>query len=276
MGFDLVTPCYAHHRFEGLLNTSIISPLHQALYGQQVQNPLGPDVGFSQRALQYLMGSAKAKSLDHSVISLAPAAMGAGLKICQAHVGTRQYPPTDWSNISSLLSQILDPIFTGIEGDAAVWQRIRGSRPVPGFGEPAVVSPDGADSVDVTRLLESFHLGIRDLRDIWGLVLPPSTLLELAKLSRLPQEQFHMPDQLWSRIVYDFALGHRLRTISRDHLLRAMTPLYLGWVASYALQLGPDGPAESVQQVAVRLAEAFENAKPYFVSRWRWPDRFNP
>ena len=24
------------------------------------------------------------------------------------------------------------------------------------------------------------------------------------------------------------------------------------------------------------LAPAFEGVKPYFVSRWRWPDRFNP
>jgi hypothetical protein len=97
----------------------------------------------------------------------------------------------------------------------------------------------------------------------------------LAKLSRLPQDQFRMPDELWARIVYDFALGHRLRTISRDHLLRAMTPLYLGWVASYALQLGPHGTAEA-GRLAGRLAAAFESAKPYLVSRWRWPDRFTP
>jgi len=25
-----------------------------------------------------------------------------------------------------------------------------------------------------------------------------------------------------------------------------------------------------------RLCTAFENGKPYLLSRWRWPDRFNP
>ena len=84
-----------------------------------------------------------------------------------------------------------------------------------------------------------------------------------------------MPDDLWVRIVYDFALGHRLRTISRDHLLRSITPLYLGWIASYALEMETAGPAEIEARIE-RLARAYEASKPYLVSRWRWPDRFNP
>jgi hypothetical protein len=83
-----------------------------------------------------------------------------------------------------------------------------------------------------------------------------------------------MPDDLWARIVYDFALAHRLRTVNPDHLLGSMTPLYLAWVSSYAREMESGGSAG--EQRIERLALAFEAAKPYFVSRWRWPDRFNP
>jgi hypothetical protein len=123
--------------------------------------------------------------------------------------------------------------------------------------------------------VETFQLGNRELQEIWGPVLPPSTLLELRKLSRLQPEQFHMPDELWVRIVYDFALAHRLRTISRDHLLRSMTPLYLAWVASYAHDLQTSA-AVSPERRLERLSLAYEGDKSYLVSRWRWPDRFNP
>jgi len=82
-----------------------------------------------------------------------------------------------------------------------------------------------------------------------------------------------MPDELWARIIYDFALGYHLRAITQDHLVRAMTPLYLAWVASYALQ--PEGAAAAEARLE-HLAVAYEMAKPYFLSRWRWPDRFNP
>ena len=106
------------------------------------------------------------------------------------------------------------------------------------------------------------------------MVLPASTLFELRKLSRLPLDQFRMPDDLWVKIVYDFAIAHRLRTISRDHLLRSMTPLYAGWAASYALELLLS--ASSPERRLERLSLAFEAGKPHLVSRWRWPDRFNP
>jgi hypothetical protein len=161
-----------------------------------------------------------------------------------------------------------------MERNAACWQRIRGSVPVPAIGDPVFVSED-TGNVDISRMVESFQLGNRELQEIWGLVLPPATLFELRKLLRSSLEQFHMPDELWVRIVYDFALAHRLRTISRDHLLKSMTPLYLGWVASYARELQTLG-SSALEQRLERLSLAYEGGKPYLVSRWRWPDRFSP
>jgi hypothetical protein len=177
-------------------------------------------------------------------------------------------------NVSSLISEVLSPIFLDMERNAACWQRLRASLPVPVLGDPIFVSED-AGTVDISRMVESFHLGNRDLQEIWGLVLPPSSLIELRKLSRLPLDQFHMPDELWIRIVFDFALAHRLRTINRDHLLQSMTPLYMAWVASYAHDLEAAGAA-AVDQRLERVSVAYESGKPYLVSRWRWPDRFNP
>jgi hypothetical protein len=161
-----------------------------------------------------------------------------------------------------------------MEERAVHWQSIRGSKPLPGFGLPDAPSPD-TGTVDVHGMLESFQFGTQNLQDIWGLVLPPTTLLELRRLARLPQDQFRLPDPLWVRIVYDFALGHRLRTISRDHLLRSMTPLYLGWIASYSLEMQTAELAEVDSRIE-RLSKAYEDNKSYLVSRWRWPDRFNP
>jgi hypothetical protein len=210
----------------------------------------------------------------HPLTSLAPAALCDNLQICEVHVGARVYPPTDWMNISSLVAQVLGPIFLDMERNAACWQKMRTSVPVSSFGEPVLVSQD-TGTVDVTRMVESFQLGIRDLQEIWGLVLPPSTLFELRKLSRMSLEQFRMPDELWVRIVYDFALAHRLRTINRDHLLKSVTPLYLAWVASYAHDV-ETAVAAALEQRLEQLCCAYESGKAYLVSRWRWPDRFNP
>ena len=210
----------------------------------------------------------------HPLASLAPVAVCDNLQICQVHVGARVYPPTDWTNMSSLMAQVLGPIFLEMDRSAACWQRARGSVSVPVRGEYQSPSQE-TGTLDLNRMVETFRLGVRDLQEIWSLVLPPATLFEIRKVSRSTAEQVNMPDELWARIVYDFALAHRLRTINRDHLLRSMTPLYLAWVVSYARELETAG-ATSVEQRIERLALAYEAAKPYLISRWRWPDRFNP
>src|SRR6202044_1309229 len=174
------------------------------------------------------------------------------------------------------LQRIVAPLFADVERDASLWQRVRGSHSAMESGaEPMWDEMPAATSPDPRPMVEAFQLGQRNLQEVWSLVLPPVTLLELKKLSRVSVDRFHMPDELWVRIVYDFALAHRLRTLSRTHLLGALTPLYLGWVASYALEGGSASPAETEQRLE-KLARAYEDGKPYLLSRWRWPDRFNP
>ena len=276
--FDLVVPSYGHQKFQGLLNSSIISPLIRSLYGKRIQNPLGPDLGVSQNLFQKMLAVSRTTRNgavnSHPLASLTSTAVCDNLRVGQVHVGPRVYPPADWTNVSSILVQALGPVFLEMERRAACWQRVRSSTSIPSVGRAIPQSTEDV-APDTSHMIESFQLGVRDLQEIWGLVLPPATLLELRKLSRLAAEQFRMADELWARIVYDFALAHRLRTINRDHLLRSMAPLYLAWVASYAIELKAAAGAIA-DQLLERVSLAYETVKPYLVSRWRWPDRFNP
>jgi hypothetical protein len=270
--FDLVAPCYARHPFDGLINRAIAYPLVRALYGKRIRNPLGPDFGISSSLVERLIIAPTGRI--HPVASLSTEAASSGLRICQSHLGPRIFPTPDWANLGSLLAQVLGPVFLDVERHAAHWQRARESQPIPEFGHPIYVGgPEG--SVDVTRLTESFQLGARNLLEVWGIILPPSTIVELRRLAKQDAATFRMPDQTWARVVYDFVLAHRVRAINRDQMLRAMTPIYLGWVASYALEVEGMAP-EAVEQRLEMLCLAFEHTKSYLVSRWRWPDRFNP
>ena len=274
--FDFVAPCYARRKFDGLLNNSIIYPLARSLYGKQIQNPMGPDLGISRRLFQQLLAVDQNTKPSgdgmRMLASIVPLALCGNFQVCQVHLGARIYPPMEWMHASSLLAEILGPVFHIMERNAACWQKTRSSTPVKALND-APQAPPTAGTVDVGRMVSSFQQGVRDLQEIWQLVLPPATLFEIKKLSRLTPEQFRISDELWVRIIYDFALAHRLRTINRDHLLRSLTPLYLGWVASYASENEGAGAA-MVEQKIERLSLAYEAERPYLVSRWRWPDRF--
>lgn len=273
--FDLVMPLYTTQAFDDLVNKSILYPLTRTLYGHRVQTPLGSEVQFSSKFFPLLsaISTGDAARQQGRLPWLATLAANRNWKICQVRLGVRPPSGSDGIDLSDALAQLAGPLFLDMEDQAALWQRIRGSHEVPTFGAADVAA--AADTVDVRRMVEAFQLGERNLRDIWALILPPVTLLELKKLSRLTPDEFHMEDTLWARIVYDFALAHRLRNIHRAHLFGALTPLYLGWVASYAVEINQSGIAAAQQRIE-QLARTYETEKPYLLSRWRWPDRFHP
>jgi hypothetical protein len=196
-------------------------------------------------------------------------------KLAQAFMGTRAQtasgPPPQ---LSDALAQVLGSLFTEIHRTASAWQRLRASEPVPIFGMDSRHAPEHPP-IDVQPMIDSFRLGFQSLQEIWKQVLPPATLLELKKLAGQSDEAFRFVDGAWARIVYDFALAHRMRVMDSNHLLQAITPLYLGWVASYALQVQEANEVEVEQRIEV-LCRSFETQKGYFIARWRWPDRFNP
>jgi hypothetical protein len=272
---ELAMPFYSMGKFDGLLNSSILAPLTRALYGKRVRFPLAPDFCISAKILPELETALQRTTAQgQDLFWPATEAAMRDNSICQVHVDTRHIPTADGVDLSTILAQTVGPLFAEMTSNAALWQRIRGSHPVETTGV-AVAPPADGHPADTTPMLETFQLGFRNLQEVWSLVLPPVTLLELKRLARVSVDRFHMPDELWVRIVYDFALAHRLRTLSRSHLLGALTPLYLGWVASYALEVGSASPAEAEQRLE-KLARAYEDGKPYLLSRWRWPDRFNP
>jgi hypothetical protein len=106
-------------------------------------------------------------------------------------------------------------------------------------------------------------------------VLPPATLLGLQQCALRPFPEGIFPDELWARVVFDFAVAYLVRSVERGQLLRSLAPLYLGWLAGLAHAAGTlDGHAFEARVETV--GAAFEREKRYLVARWRWPDEFNP
>jgi hypothetical protein len=196
-------------------------------------------------------------------------AVAAGFVTDEVDVGPRAMPQPSDPDVNSILALVTGSLFADIEAKAALWQRPR--RP-PLIRRPMVEGGVGDGTADVARMVAAFQLANANLQEIWSLVLPPNSLLSLRRCSTLDPAAFSMPDGLWARIVYDFLVAYRLRTINRGHLLGALIPLYLAWVAGHINAMASGTPAERHIEA---VAAAFEADKPYLVARWRWPDRFN-
>jgi hypothetical protein len=272
---DLAVPCYELPPHAGLVNSSIIYPLTRALFASRVRFPLAVDLSLSLRMAERLAGAAhRFTAMNQGEAPLWPVneAAAAGFSIDQFDVGPRVQPQPGGPDLNTILPLVTGSLFSDIDAKAAFWQR---NRPLPparnAMSMPPAPATDAA--AEIAPMLQAFRLAYTNLQEIWSLVLPPNSLLGLKRLAATDAAAFRMPESLWARIVFDFLLAYRLRTINRGHLLGALIPLYLAWVVSHInITASGTNPESHIEAVAA----AFEAEKPHLISRWRWPDRFNP
>ncbi len=271
---DYVTPYYSRHPFEGAITNAIVAPVFRALYGVGVRQPASLEFGggaaFVEHALaqEWWERDGSAWGVD---LWLASSAVCDKFRVCEAPLGVRvAAPPGAPVDLSTTLAQAAGGLFTDLDDRVDDWQRARGAVTAALCGD---VPPGNAErpSINLERLVDSFRLGYRELRDIWTWVLPPRTLVELRKLAAAPLESFHFDDELWAGIIYDFAFGYNFHVMPRDHLLGSLTPLYAGWMASFVAEAGDSAERALARLDAVALA--FETQKRHLISRWRWPEK---
>ncbi len=274
---DFVSARYPRHHFAGTITTSVLYPFLRATYGKRIRNPVSGEFGCSAALVRrYLAADIWRTELARTSIDieLTIQALTSGMRLAQTTLEAKAPTTGDGLDLAGTLARVLGILFFEAERTVAVWQRVRGSEVVRTLGPPEGQQAEPV-VLDAARNLELFRLGARTFQEIWTPVLPPMTLLELQKIARQADAEFRFHDALWARIVYDFALAWHLRVMNRDHLLAAFTPLYSGWLASWITEMqqtGAPDPEARVEQLCLR----YEAEKPYFISRWRSPDRFSP
>ncbi|MEW6542867.1 MAG: glycosyltransferase [Nitrospirota bacterium] len=269
-GYDYVAPYYLRHKYDGTITNSIAYPLTRALYGQRIRQPIGGDFGFSGRLAEHYLDKHVWESdvarfgID---IWMTTEAIASGARVCQSFLGAKIHNPKDpAADLSAMLVQVVGALFALMEEHQAVWAKLEASNPVKLYGFQYEVAVEPVN-VNVEPMVHTFHQGLTDLEPIWRQMLAPETLGELLPLKGCPLREFRIPDDLWARIVYDAALAHHRRTMPREHLLRALTPLYLGRTATFVLETQALTTTEAEGRIET-LCQVFEKRKPYLVGRW--------
>ncbi len=240
-GFDFVAPLYHRHKYDGTITNSIVYPLTRALYGKRVRQPIGGDFGFSGRLAEHYLGHDVWESdvarfgID---IWMTTTAITGGFRVCQSFLGAKIH---DAKDPVVDLSAMLDP------------GRELGLRP---DGRPRAAGGPCADSSPFPTFGFEYTVGLEPVRSTsracWtvfrsGVAGAPLDLGARTAPGDLGRE--HRPDrrsaattrsasrpELWVRVVYDFAVAYHGPAMDREHLLRSLTPLYLGRTASFVIE----------------------------------------
>jgi hypothetical protein len=267
---DFVVPAYARHRYDGTITNLLLAPLIRALYGRRLRQPLPGSRAFSARFIDYLLAHPRWRSTGRDITDLwiMGTAIADGFAVWEAWLGVRHVASrTRTADLPAMVSQTLGAVFTAMDRHPDLWLEVRSSEAPPTVGEPALPAVDPM-AVDVERMVGALRQGLRDLTPLWEDILAPETFGEVLGVDVGDVAGLRFPDDLWARVVYDFALAHHYGVVHRDHLLRSLVPLYLGRTAAFVLATTARDAA-GTEAILESGAAAFERQKPYLVARWR-------
>jgi glycosyltransferase involved in cell wall biosynthesis len=274
-GFDYVAPLYRRHKYDGTITNGIIYPLTRALYGKRVRQPIGGDFGFSGGLAAFFSGKdvwetdVARYGID---IWMTTTALANNFKVCQSFLGAKIHDPKDpAADLSTMLVQVVGSAFQLMEEYAGIWKERAGSEPVPSFGFRYEVGVEPVN-VNIERMLERYWLGVAELSGIWEKVLPENVISFLKSsvikgTGQAGPENFRIPDEIWVRVIYSFALAFHKKLMGRGDLLSSFTPLYIGRTASFVLDTLESGP-EEVEDRIEALCLSFEKEKKLLINGW--------
>lgn len=266
--FDFVTPYYLRHKYDGTITNSIIYPVTRSLYGKHIRQPIGGDFGFSGKLAEFYL----TKDVWESDVArfgidiwMTTTAVANDFKVCQSFLGAKIHAAKDPSaDLSAMLTQVVSALFMLMEEYPDKWKEVRSTDPVPLFGFEFSVGLEPVH-VNVDRMIGMFDLGIKELSDLLTEILSIDSMKELIETST--SNPFTFTDELWARIIYDYAIACHKKVMSLEHILKTLTPLYLGKVASLVMDMAESNALE-VENRLERLCTAFEKLKPYLIEHW--------
>jgi len=269
-GFDYVAPYYLRHKYDGTITNMIVYPLTTTLYGKRIRQPIGGDFGFSGKlASFYLEKDVWETDVARYGIDIwmTTTAIANGFNICQSFLGAKIHDAKDpGADLSAMLHQVCSSVFTLMDEYQEMWKGVRDIEDVTTFGFRYAVGLEPVN-VNIDAMIEKFSLGVRELGVVWDAFLPRGVLWFLDSASGNGREKFVFPDDIWVEIIYSFALAYHEKVMHHEHIIRSLTPLYIGKVAAFVIETW-EMSSEEVEERLEKLCRTFMDFKEYIIERW--------
>lgn len=271
---DFVSPAYARHPLEGLLVTQVVRPVFRAAFGLPLAEPLAGEFGcsgrFAARTLEHPAWATDDLRLAIDLWISGQAAVG-GHRVAEASLGPRRLTARARPGVAELVPQVLEALFTCLRLHEEAWT---GGAPAARVARaaPPSLAPDAepGPAIDVAGFATLFREGLAALVEMLERVLRPATLEALRSAAAAPT--LEVGDEAWAAALFELAAAHRQAAISRDHLVRAAVPLYLGRAASFGAEAARLSPP-AVEERLETLCRTFEQSRGDLVSLWTAPAR---
>ena len=271
--YDFVTPYYTRHANEVAINDLLAYPLTRTLYGPDIRQPLGGEVGLSGD-LAHFLASKDVWETDVARfgihIWMTTLAITEGWRLVQAPLGTKTHDFKDPTvGFEPKFLQVVGTMFRMMTIYRRVWPKVNRIRPVPLWGEAELIEPEPIPA-SLDAIWEAFNKGVSRFWDFWPTVLTPENWDAVRDSMELVNNQlYHMEisPELWARVVYDFAVVYNKGEGDPDKVATALLPLYYARKANL-IEAAVEWDYATLEQHVAEQARIFFELKPYLLERW--------
>jgi hypothetical protein len=267
---DFVAPVFSRHPADGPLITQLLRPTVRAAYGPELREPLASEFACSGRFVAHCLaqpvwdGPLARYGID---LWLTLEALAGGVPAGQAPRGPRRVEGgAPRPSLPETFGQVVGSLFGCLQMHEAYWTARTTVPAVPLLGRPAEPN-DLPPPPDPGPMVESFRSGVHDLAPLLGQIFTPDTLRDIEAAAASGDTPVHFSDALWTASVVEAAGAYRREAMHREHLVRALVPVYLGRAASFLIESGGRRAVE-VESRLDALGRAFEEARPELVRSW--------
>jgi hypothetical protein len=268
--YQFVAPVYARHKYDGTITNHVVYNLTRTLYGKRIRQPIGGDFAISGDVARFYSGQDVWETdvarfgID---IWMTTGALARGLRVCQSNLGVKIHDVKDpGEHLGPMFRQVLGVLFSLMEQYESTWKRVQGSRPVPVFGLQGSLEPESV-SVNLEGMIERFQRGYGQFSSLWREVFSATCFDQIRASAEMDRKQFHLPTQVWIKVLYELAAAFHRWGPNRVKLLEPVTPLYLARVASFVRQTW-EMSSRDAEALVEEQAEEFERQKGYLISVW--------
>lgn len=273
--YDFVTPYYTRHPNEVAINDLLAYPLTRALYGPDIRHPLGGEVALAGDLVTFLADkdvweTDVARFGIH--IWMTTLAITEGWRLVQAALGTKRHDYKDPTvGFEPKFLHVVGTMLRLMTIYRRMWPRMSRVRPVPIWGELELIEPEEIPSA-LDSIWQAFNKGLSRFWDLWPTILAPENWDGVRQNLRQTGERSYELDvspELWTRMVYDFAVVYNKGEGDPDKVVTSFLPFYYARKANLIRENQVAGwDYETYEKHIAEQADLFVRLKPYLIERW--------
>ena len=263
--YDFVTPIYHRHEYDGLITNHLAYPLIYGLLGYNIRQPIGGDMAFSKRMVDYWLkqewsATTKGYGID---IFMTFNAIKSGFKLAQVNLGSKIHK-SSLPKLDKIFLEVAETLFTLLSINKNLWQKEIELK------NPSLVCQTN-DKVQIPKIppidyKEIEKAALVDFSDNYKQVkkyISPELRKPLEKMF-LQEKSLEIDMALWTKIVYQMFYLYQTGS-NKELIIKLLRTLYFGRMATVIKEISDKTQAES-EKITQTQASHFFETKNYLLS----------